>query len=120
MLSSHFKEEEEKMKQTLILIWVCVAVMLFSSSCSVLQDECEKNNTGTFYVTNNSQKGKAYKILIDGINYDIVGAGATKEWTLSAGPHVVQIIDAATGNAACTASVPTVIKCQKNGLSCDG
>ena len=47
-------------------------MLLFSSSCSVLQEECEKNNTGTFYVTNNSQTGKAYKILIDGINYDIV------------------------------------------------
>jgi hypothetical protein len=108
------------MKKTLMLLWVFMAIMLLTSSCDVLQDECEKNNTGTFYVTNNSQKGKAYKILIDGINYDIVGAGATKEWTLSAGPHVVQIIDAATGNAACTTSVPTVIKCQKNGLSCDG
>ena len=108
------------MKKRLMLLWVCMAVTFFSSSCNVLQDECEKNDTGTFFITNNSQTGKSYKILIDGINYGIVGAGDTKEWTLASGPHAVQIIDAATGNAACTASVPTVIKCQRNGLSCSG
>ena len=42
-------------------------------------DECETSNRGTFYVENASASGKAYKILIDGINYGIVGAGQTKE-----------------------------------------
>jgi len=65
------------------------------------------------------RRGKPYKILIDGINYGIVGAGQTKEWELAAGTHVVQILYAETGSAACSVSAPSVIKCKKNGLRCD-
>lgn len=108
------------MKKTLVLLLVALTLALFTSACDALKEECEKNNTGTFYITNNSQKGRSYKILIDGINYGIVGAGDTKEWTLAAGPHVVQILNAENNSEACTTSVPTVIKCQKNGLTCSG
>lgn len=94
-----------------------VSVVLFSS-CESLLSKCEVNDTGTFYIENESAKGQAYKILIDGINYGIVGAGQTKEWELAAGPHVVQILFAESGNVACSVSAPTVIKCQKAGLRC--
>ena len=97
--------------------FLVISVALFSY-CKPLIDKCELNNTGTFYIENESAKGQAYKILIDGINYGIVGAGQTKEWELAAGPHVVQILFAETGKTACSLSAPTVIKCQKTGLKC--
>jgi hypothetical protein len=99
----------------LVTIFVLLALM---PACDVLMEECEKNNTGTFYVENQSESGRAYKVLIDGINYGIVGAGSTKEWTLSAGAHIVQILFADTDTTACSVSAPTVVKCQKNGLIC--
>lgn len=100
-----------------ILILPAVFILLaFLSACQLL--ECERNNTGTFYIENQSESGRAYKIIIDGISYGIVGPGATKEWTLAAGPHVVQILFADTDKAACSTSVPTVIRCQKTGLTC--
>lgn len=107
-----------KIKKSLIQVAAFILLALVPA-CQLFQEECEKNNTGTFYVENQSESGRAYKILIDGINYGIVGAGDTKEWTLAAGPHVVQILFADTDMAACSTSVPTVIKCEKHGLSCD-
>ncbi len=102
--------------KTLLGLFV-ISTILFSS-CESLVGKCEINDTGTFYIENESGKGQAYKILIDGINYGIVGAGQTKEWELAAGPHVVQILFAESGNIACSVSAPTVIKCQKTGLRC--
>jgi hypothetical protein len=96
-------------------IFILLALM---PACNGLLEECETNNTGTFYVENQSDSGRAYKVIIDGINYGIVGAGSTKEWTLSAGTHIVQILFADTDTAACSISAPTVVKCQKNGLIC--
>jgi hypothetical protein len=87
-------------------------------ACEALMEECEKNDTGTFYIDNQSDSGRAYKVIIDGINYGIVGAGSTKEWTLSAGSHIVQILFADTDRTACSLSAPTVVKCQRNGLIC--
>jgi hypothetical protein len=100
------------------LIFLAFAAVLFGS-CKALVDECETNNTGTFYIENASSSGKAYEIHIDGINYGIVGAGQTKEWNLAAGPHVVQILFADSDKTACSLSAPTVIKCKKTGLRCD-
>ena len=94
-----------------------IAAVLFVN-CKALVDECDVNNTGTFYIENASASGKAYEIHIDGINYGIVGAGQTKEWTLAAGPHVVQILFAGSGNTACSLSAPTVIRCERTGLRC--
>ena len=105
------------MRTKTLLGFFVISTILFSY-CEGLVDKCELNNTGTFYIENESAKGQAYKILIDGINYGIVGAGQTKEWELAAGPHVVQILFAETGNTACTVSAPTVIKCKKTGLKC--
>ncbi len=102
--------------------FILAVILVFLSllpACDLFQEECEKNNTGTFYVENASESGRAYKILIDGINYGIVGAGDTKEWTLAAGPHVVQILFADTDTTACSTSVATVIKCKRTGLICD-
>lgn len=107
------------MRKQKILFLIAIFISLgLLPACEALMEECEINNTGIFYVENQSQSGRAYKILIDGINYGIVGPGSTKEWTLVAGPHVVQILFADTDAAACSVSVPTVIKCQKNGLIC--
>ena len=100
------------------LLGFFVISILFFSGCEAVLEECERNNTGTFYIENESNTGKAYKILIDGINYGVVGAGQTKEWELAAGPHVVEILFADTGRTACSVSAPTVIKCQKTGLKC--
>jgi hypothetical protein len=105
--------------RTRILPGFLVISMLLLGGCKALVEKCETDNTGTFSVENASATGKAYKILIDGINYGIVGAGQTKEWELTAGTHVVQILFAETGNAACSVSAPSVIKCKKNGLRCD-
>ncbi|MBM3285226.1 MAG: hypothetical protein FJY81_05080 [Candidatus Aminicenantes bacterium] len=103
-------------KKNLLFLMATVVLLSLAPACQLL--ECERNNTGTFYIENQSQSGRAYKILIDGINYGIVGAGNTKEWDIAAGPHVVQILFADTGATACSTSVPTVIKCKKTGLSC--
>lgn len=105
------------MRTKTLLAFFVVSIILFGC-CDLFVDKCELDNTGTFYIENESAKGQAYKILIDGINYGIVGAGQTKEWELAAGPHVVQILFAETGNTACTVSAPTVIKCKKTGLKC--
>jgi hypothetical protein len=99
----------------LLTIFILLALM---PACEALMEECERNSTGTFYVENQSESGRAYKVIIDGINYGIVGAGSTKEWTLSAGSHIVQILFADTDHTACSTSAPTVVKCQKNGLIC--
>jgi hypothetical protein len=99
----------------LVTFFILLALM---PACDALMEECEKNNTGTFYIENQSESGRAYKVLIDGINYGIVGAGSTKEWTLSAGTHIVQILFADTDTTACSISAPTVVRCQKNGLIC--
>lgn len=102
-----------------VFFGILVVNLAFLIACESILEECEINNTGTFYIENASNKGKAYKILIDGINYGIVGAGQTKEWELATGPHVVQILFADTETTACSTSVPTVIKCKRTGLSCD-
>lgn len=107
------------MRKKTILFLAPVLILLFQGpACQLFQEECEKNNTGILYIENQSESGRAYKILIDGINYGIVGAGQSKEWTLAAGPHVVQILFADTDAPACSTSVPTVIKCEKRGLVC--
>ncbi|MHB8093485.1 MAG: hypothetical protein ACYDH0_00940 [Candidatus Aminicenantales bacterium] len=102
-----------------MLSGLLVISLLWIGGCKALVDKCELDNTGTFSLENASASGKTYKILIDGINYGIVGAGQTKEWELTAGTHVVQILFAETGNAACSISAPSVIKCKKSGLRCD-
>ncbi len=104
--------------RTRALAGFLVIAAVLSVNCKALVDECGTNNTGTFYIENASASGKAYKILIDGIDYGVVGAGQTKEWTLAAGPHVVQILFAETGKAACSLSAPSVIKCERTGLKC--
>lgn len=106
---------EEKNSVSLVTIFIFLALI---PACEALMEEYVRNNTGIFYVENQSQSGGAYKIIIDGINYGTVGAGSTKEWTLSAGTHIVQILFADTDTTACSISAPTVIKCQKNGLIC--
>jgi hypothetical protein len=103
-------------KKSLVGFFV-ISILLFSG-CDVLMEECERNNTGTFYIENESSSGRAYKINIDGVNYGVVGAGQTKEWELAASPHVVEILFADTGQTACSVSFPTVIKCEKTGLKC--
>jgi len=103
-------------QKVLFLIAIFISLALLSA-CAL--DDCAINNWGTLSIENQSQSGRAYKILIDGINYGIVGAGDTKEFKkLAAGPHVVQILFADTGYAACSVSVPTIIKCQTSGLRC--
>lgn len=104
--------------RTRILPGLLVISILWLGGCKALVDKCDLDNTGTFSLENASASGQAYKILIDGINYGIVGAGQTKEWELTAGTHVVQILFAETGNTACSISAPSVIKCKKNGLRC--
>jgi hypothetical protein len=99
----------------LVAIFILLALI---PACDALMEECERDNMGTFYVENQSESGRAYKIIIDGIDYGIVGAGSTKEWTLSAGSHIVQILFADTDSTACSISAPSVVKCQKNGLIC--
>jgi hypothetical protein len=107
------------MKKKKAIFQATIFVLLaFLPACEALQEECARNDTGTFYIDNQSESGRAYKIIIDGINYGIVGAGNTKEWTLSAGPHLVEILFADTDRTACSLSAPTVVKCQKNGLIC--
>lgn len=106
---------KKKYAIVLVAIFFMLAVM---PACEALMEECERNNTGTFYIDNQSESGRAYKVIIDGISYGIVGPGSTKEWTLSAGAHFVQILFADTDRAACSISAPTVVKCQKNGLIC--
>jgi len=101
----------------LFLIGIFISLSLLPA-CEALKEECERNETGVFYIDNQSESGRAYKIIIDGISYGIVGAGSTKEWTLAAGTHLVQILFADTDTTACSVSAPTVIKCQKNGLIC--
>jgi hypothetical protein len=105
-------------KECAIFLATAFIILALMPACEELMEECERNSTGTFYIDNQSESGRAYKVIIDGISYGIVGAGSTKEWTLSAGTHMVQILFADTDRTACSISAPTVVKCQKNGLIC--
>jgi hypothetical protein len=105
-------------KECALFLAMVFVIMALMPACEELAEECTRNSTGTFYIDNQSESGRAYKVIIDGISYGIVGAGSTKEWTLSAGSHIVQILFADTDKTACSISAPTVVKCQKNGLIC--
>ena len=99
-----------------------VLVLAFVYACDTLlpTQECETNNTGTLSVTNNSKRDLDYNIVIDGISYGTVKVGNKGTFTLPAGPHLVEIRYAGHAGDACSASWPTVQKCQNTGISCDG
>ncbi len=107
------------MKKSYVLFLTAIFVLLTAlPTCDILMEECERNNTGTFFVENQSESGRAYKVIIDGISYGIVVAGSSKDWTIAAGQHLVQILFADTDTDACSISAPTVIKCKRSGLVC--
>jgi len=109
------------MKKILVLGLLSVAlVSTFACDELVPKQECETKNTGTLSITNNSTRGLDYKIVIDGINYGRVKAGSKETFTLTAGPHLLEIRYADHAGDACSASVPTITQCQNTGLSCDG
>lgn len=109
------------MKKVLVLGLLASALVITLACDKLLPTQaCETNNTGTLSVTNNSTRGLDYNIVIDGISYGTVKVGSKGTYTLTAGPHLLEIRYAGHSGDACSASVPTVIQCQNTGISCDG
>ena len=100
----------------LVVVYACDKALTTEPA----QQECAINHTGTLSLTNNSTRGLDYNAVIDGINYGRVAAGTKKTFTLSIGPHLLEIRYADHAGDACSASMPTVLECQDTGLSCNG
>ncbi|MCU0468744.1 MAG: hypothetical protein MUF58_09095 [Arcicella sp.] len=100
---------------TLILI-----ISLLFLGCGIKREDCEKNQTGEVVFNNNSQSGKTYDIIWDGVMIATVEPSKeSKVFTYAANvPHKLVFRITNTKTNACTESTPILNQCQENTFSC--
>ncbi len=99
-----------------LVLWAC------STATTPLDQltDCQKHQTGTLSVTNGSTLGLDYEIVLDGTSQGVLASGATKEFTIGAGPHNVVFRYNGTTTYACATRYFQIIECQTTAISCTG
>ena len=100
----------------LILLGLFTIFVIAGCSNNPSQVECEKNNTGTLTVKNNTNDD--IRVRIDGISHGFIKIGETLEKEFSAGIKYTVETLWPDGSPACSAAEVTVIQCAKTGIVC--
>jgi hypothetical protein len=82
--------------------------------------DCQKYHTGVLRVQNKSARGLDYDIIIDNINYGRLVVGASRDFTLNAGSHILDFKYSDHESYACQRSYPSIIECQTLTVWCEG
>lgn len=101
---------------SIISLLFILSTLGFCTGCNLFQSECEKNNTGTLTVKNNTNDD--IKVRIDGISYGFLSRGETLKKSFAAGVKYTVETLWPDGSPACAAAEVTVVKCEQRGIVC--
>jgi len=98
-------------------IFIILILLLISISCKDILPipECEKNQTATLNVTNNSNH--VQKCILNGSNIATLEPGETKSKTIQTGSYVITF-KRENNTVCCTAAYFEARACKTYGYSC--